>query len=229
MAVLSQGRRWLAPGSYHLQAHGVRLGDLVLTVSHALHPLVVETGSNAGDGTGAFNPLAGIKTTSVRITIDGEGATAHVVYDNPALDLAILRAEPSRAERAREGARALPSIEFAREIVTPKVGDCLVMLATRVHNGVRRLEAFPGHVAFEHAHSDQINTVAALQVNTFTTTLHVLHGDSGAPVLLLRDRARPIIIGVASATRWPAEPFGYVNTVRGILPVLDALTNGSLP
>lgn len=228
-AVLVQGRWWLSPGSYHLQAHGVRVGEFIVTASHALHPLLVEASGSVGGA--SLGPLARINTATIRITADGEGAAARVAYDNPTLDLAILRTDdPPRSGRGAERVRTLPAVlKFARGGTAPRVGDCLTMLTTRVRDEVRQLEITVGHVAFEHMYSSDIGTVAALQVNTFTTTLHVLHGDSGAPVLLLRQGMKPVVIGVVSATRWPHEPFGYVNAIDRILPVLDALTNGPLP
>ena len=56
----------------------------------------------------------------------------------------------------------------------------------------------------------------------FTTELAVSPGDSGSPVLALRE-GKPVLVGVVSSTMYPTATFTYVSRIDPLLALTDAL------
>jgi S1-C subfamily serine protease len=65
-------------------------------------------------------------------------------------------------------------------------------------------------------------TQTKLNVNMFTTDLAVQPGDSGSPVLALRE-GKPVLVGVVSSTMYPTATFTYVSRIDPLLALADAL------
>jgi len=66
-------------------------------------------------------------------------------------------------------------------------------------------------------------TQTKLNVNMFTTDVDVQPGDSGSPVLALR-QDQPVLVGLVAATMYPTATFTYVTRIDPLLAFANALS-----
>jgi hypothetical protein len=104
-------------------------------------------------------------------------------------------------------------------------GDCVAAIVP-VRNGayddtgVHRLAV--GKVLARVPVAVNSMTQTKLNINMFTTDVDVQPGDSGSPVLALR-QGEPVLVGLVAATMYPAATFTYVTRIDPLIAFAQAL------
>jgi Trypsin-like peptidase domain len=226
---MSQGaQREVVETTFYQEARAVVLYPYVLaTVAHALTPDVVEV---------RVGPHVSVPTVPLQITQmtvlahtapRDTGVTAQVVHINEPYDLALVQA----SERGMLQPLPYPAVlsygtgEPAHPTGGLQAAACVAAIVTRRDHGaldtdVQRLVV--GKVLAKVPVATNSMTQTKLNVNMFTTDLAVQPGDSGSPVLALRE-GKPVLVGVISSTMYPTATFTYVSRIDPLLALADAL------
>jgi len=209
-------------------ARGVVLSPQVLaTVAHALTPDIVEL-SVAQQANVQTVPLRITSATLVARTAPGEeGVPAQVVHVNAPYDLALAQADSQRSLQPLPYAAVLSYGTGDPEKPTGglQAGDCVATLVTSRSEKVYDTgqdHLVIGKVLAKVPVATNYLTQTKLNVNMFTADLAVQPGDSGAPVFALQG-GKPVLIGLVSATMYPAAMFTYVARIDPLLALADAL------
>ena len=209
-------------------ARGVVLSPHVLaTVAHALTPDIVEV---------AIAQHAKVQTVPLRVTNmtlmarsapGEEGVPAQVAHVNAPYDLALVQADSQRGLQPLPYPAVLSYGTGDPEKPTGglQAGDCVVTLVTswngKAHDtGQDHLVI--GKVLAKVPVATNYLTQTKLNVNMFTADLAVQPGDSGSPVFALQ-AGKPVLIGLVSATMYPAATFTYVARIDPLLALAEAL------
>jgi hypothetical protein len=226
--VSHDSRREIVETSFYQEARAVVLYPGVLaTVAHALTPDVVEV--RVGSQPSVYTvPLRVTSATLAAHTRPNDpGVQLHVAHVNESYDLALIQTSASQT---------LPSLPYAATLSygsgDPRnptggivAGDCVAAVVTvrdgdALDTGSDRLVV--GKVLARVPVAINALTQTKLNVNMFTTDLPVVPGDSGSPVLALRN-GKPVLIGLVSATMFPTATFTYVSRIDPLLALADAL------
>jgi hypothetical protein len=225
----SQGaQREIVKTTFYQEARAVVLYPRVLaTVAHALTPDVVEV---------RVGPHASVHTVPLQITQmtvlahatpSDTGVAAQVAHINEPYDLALVQA----SERGMLQPLPYPAVlsygtgELAHPTGRLQAAGCVAAMVTARDHGaldtdVQRLVV--GKVLAKVPVATNSMTQTKLNVNMFTTDLAVQPGDSGSPVLALRE-GQPVLVGVVSSTMYPTATFTYVSRIDPLLALADAL------
>jgi hypothetical protein len=226
---MSQGaQREIVETTFYQEARAVVLYPHVLaTVAHALTPDAVEV---------RIGPHVSVHTVPLQITQmtvlahaapSDTGVAAQVAHINEPYDLALVQA----SEQGRFRPLPYPAVlsygtgELAHPTGGLQAADCVAAIVTARDHGaldtdVQRLVV--GKVLAKVPVATNSMTQTKLNVNMFTTDLAVQPGDSGSPVLALRE-GKPVLVGVVSSTMYPTATFTYVSRIDPLLALADAL------
>jgi hypothetical protein len=226
---MSQGaQREIVETTFYQEARAVVLYPHVLaTVAHALAPDVVEV---------RVGPQVSVHTVPLQITQitvlahaapSDTGVAAQVVHINEPYDLALVQASEGGLLQPLPYPAVLSygTGDLAHPTGGLQAADCVAAIVTAhdygtLDTGVQRL--IVGKVLAKVPVATNSMTQTKLNVNMFTTDLAVQPGDSGSPVLALRE-GKPVLVGVVSSTMYPTATFTYVSRIDPLLALADAL------
>lgn len=232
---VSQGaQRVMTETSFSQDARGVMLYPQILaTVAHALTPELVEVFVAQQQRKVQTVPLRVTESTvEARATPEAMGILSQVTHLNIPYDLALVLADANPALQPFPYPAVLSygTGDSERPSGGLQAGDCVAALVTdrdarNQDTGADRLVI--GKVLAKVPVATNNMTQTKLNVNMFTTDLPVQPGDSGSPVLAIRD-GHPVLIGLVSATMYPTALFTYVTRLDPLLALADALRTASL-
>lgn len=226
--VNTTSRRNVIQTTFEQEARAVVLSSRVsATVAHALTPNSVAV-QVPGMETINTVPLA-VTKTEVRIAAypGAETVATRIAHINEQYDLALM--QPAQGQFS--GTMAYPAVlsygqgDPRHPSGGLEAGDCVATLTFRrdeqgTDTGVDQLVL--GKVLAKGPVATNSLTQTKLNVNMFTTDLAVQPGDSGSPVLAIRD-GQPVLVGLVAATMYPTALFTYVSRIDPLLALADAL------
>ncbi|MGE3538208.1 MAG: hypothetical protein AB7N91_12355 [Candidatus Tectimicrobiota bacterium] len=226
-------QRQIIETTFTQDARAVVLSPTILaTVAHALTPGLVTVQSTAQTSVQTV-PLRVTGMTALARALPGAtGITLHVAHVNAPYDLAL--ASMAADERLRPfpypGVLSYGTGNPARPSGGLQAGDCVAALMTwrdEVSAAPRHRLAL-GKVLAKVPVATNALTQTTLNVNMFTTDIPAEPGDSGSPVLALQG-GKPVLVGLVSATMYPAATFTYVTRIDPLLALASALQHAPAP
>jgi hypothetical protein len=226
--MLDGGQREIVETVFAQESRAVMLHPHVLaTVAHATIPDVVEVPMGQDVSVHTVPLQVTSKTVLARAVPADQGVPVRVVHLNEPYDLALLQVDDTGVLQPLSypatlsyglGDPAHPSGGL-------QAGDCVAAVVTSRHAGGNDTgddRLVIGKVLAKVPVAINSLTQTKLNVNMVTTDLKVQPGDSGSPVLALRE-GKPVLIGLISSTMYPTAMFTYVSRIDPLLALADAL------
>jgi hypothetical protein len=226
--ITQPGQREVVEATFQQEARSVMLyPNVIATVAHALTPDIVEVQLEQQRHLQTV-PLHATGITVTARALPGEdGVIIRLAHLNESYDLALAQA------RGAVGLQpfAYPAVlsygtgDPGKPVGGLLAGDCVAALVTvrdaeEQDTGKDRL--IVGKVLAKGPVATNSMTQTKLNVNMFTTDLDIKPGDSGSPVLALRE-GKPVLVGLISSTMYPTATFTYVTRIDPLLALADAL------
>lgn len=221
-------KRDVIQATFEQEARAVILSSRVsATVAHALIPNSV-TVQIPGQETMNTMPLVVTNTEVGMASYPGaESVAARIAHVNEQYDLALMQPLYGQFPGTMNYAAVLSYGQGDARNPTGglEAGDCVATViftrdAQGTDTGVDQLVV--GKVLAKSPVATNSLTQTKLNVNMFTTDLAVHPGDSGSPVLAIRN-GQPVLIGLVSATMYPTALFTYVSRIDPLLALASAL------
>ena len=226
--VSSHGPRELIETSFYQESRAVVLTPhLLATVAHALTPDSVDVEVQSKGKVTTVPLRVTQKTLMAHSPTAEDGMPLEIAHQNELYDLALLQ---TAGQISLEPLAYPPVLSYGTgDPANPsgglRAGDCvaaIVPVRNRQHRdtGAHRLAV--GKVLAKAPVAVNSMTQTKLNVNMFTTDVDVQPGDSGSPVLALQ-AAKPVLVGLVSATMYPTATFTYVTRIDPLLAFANAL------
>lgn len=200
---------------------------VLATVAHATSPDVVEVPTGQDTSVHTVPLQVTSMTMLARALPADQGVPVRVVHLNESYDLALLQVDDTGGLQP-----LLYPATLSYGLGNPahpsgglQAGDCVATVVTSRaegghDTGVDRLVT--GKVLAKVPVAINHLTQTKLNVNMVTTDLRVQPGDSGSPVLALRE-GKPVLIGLVASTMYPTAMSTYVSRIDPLLALADAL------
>jgi hypothetical protein len=222
------GQREVVETPFEQEARAIVLSPHVLaTVAHALIPKSVAIHRQQQANIRTI-PLS-IKHMDVTAypVLATAGVPVHIAHLNESYDLALIQASPQQRLLPFPYPAALSygSGDPGNPVGGLRAGDCIAAVVP-----IRDTKGQPtgsdrlvtGKVLARGPVATSNMTQTQLNVNMFTTDIAMEPGDSGSPVLALRN-GKPVLVGLVSATMYPTALFTYVTRIDPLLALAEAL------
>jgi hypothetical protein len=226
--VSSHGPRELVETPFYQESRAVVLSPrLLATVAHALTLDSVDVEVKSRGRVSTVPLRVSQMTLMVHLYMDESGVPADIAHKNEMYDLALVQTplntplEPLPYPAVLSYGTGAP----ANPTGGLNAGDCVAAIvplrdSQRQDTGAYRLAVGKVLAKAPVAVNSMIQT--KLNVNMFTTDVDVQPGDSGSPVLALRAE-QPVLVGLVSATMYPAATFTYVTRIDPLLAFANTL------
>ena len=198
----------LVPVTIEQSGNGFVKGGFIITSAHIFVPETLRF----SDGVRVYRlPVVSIKNTDISV----DGLPAHIEYINRRRDVAVLSLDPSITLSELPFPFVETWIDEHAGTSHLEPGNCLSMVNV---GNVPESGLFLSTFAIA-----EDNFIAqSMSEEVFTTSLKLVYGNSGLPVVGFREGI-PVLVGIATATRYPAELYGFVTRIDTLIPIIEAL------